>query len=174
MLIYSTLNRFTAFSGFSAVVLYPRPALSLYNLVFTLLPPFVICLVADESAMDSTLWYSSRGASKGFIDSRRLCPWLLAAIFHSIVVYIFTFLRYGTQYVTSKHVHVNCQLFNFSYPPENQDLISLGQLCYAEILLVVCLKAIMEASCQSINLKAQLAVCFSIVSWTLFCLAQRY
>ncbi len=42
-------TRFALSSCFSGQVVYPRPALSLYNLAFTALPPFAICLVVDDS-----------------------------------------------------------------------------------------------------------------------------
>ncbi|XP_053419309.1 phospholipid-transporting ATPase IB-like [Nycticebus coucang] len=152
---------FTFFNGFSGQIIFERWCISLYNVVFTSLPPLTLGIFEQCCSKSSLLKYPQvyTMSQTGEIFNTKVF-WIqcINALIHSFIIYWFPTKMLENDVVS------RCGY--------TTDYLFLGNFIYTYVVVTVCLKAGLET--LSWNKFSHLAIWGSIIIWLLFFVIYSY
>ena len=125
-------SRFLFFSKWSAQILYDKSSLTLYNLLFTMAPPFALCLLAgnqeekQNSILKNPRQFRLTQESQHF-NLYTVGWWIVQAVLHSLVIFAGAFFFLG---------HENL----WGNEGRTLSFLGFGQYVYTFVLITVCMK----------------------------------
>ncbi|XP_073899862.1 phospholipid-transporting ATPase IB-like isoform X2 [Castor canadensis] len=155
VVLYTIGLWFTFVNGFSGQILFERWSISLYNVIFTSLPPFVLGIFEQCCSQMSLLKYPElyKIPQTGQIFNTKVF-WIqcMNALFHSFILF----------WLPTKMLEHDVVLQG-GY---TTDCLFLGNFIYTYVVVTVCLKAGLET--MSWNNFSHLAIWGSIIIWLIF------
>ncbi|GMF21222.1 unnamed protein product [Phytophthora fragariaefolia] len=135
MALIMTLFLFSFFNGYSGQTLYESYLMVGWNVLYTLLPIFVLGItdedIRDTAVMRFPFVYRS-SLRKSELSIRDLSFWVANALFHSVLVFLFVKNAMGM--VSSRYSHAN-------------GLFPDGTAVYGALIIAVTLKASLHMQC---------------------------
>ncbi|XP_040835824.1 phospholipid-transporting ATPase IB-like [Ochotona curzoniae] len=152
---------FAFVNGFSGQIIFERWCISLYNVIFTSLPPLTLGIFERCCSKESLFKYPELYtiSQTGEIFNTKVF-WIqcMNALVHSFILFWFPAKMLQHDMVL-QHGHTTDYLF-------------LGNFIYTYVVVTVCLKAGLET--MSWNKFSHLAIWGSIISWMVFFVAYSY
>ncbi|XP_075419671.1 phospholipid-transporting ATPase IB-like [Tenrec ecaudatus] len=152
---------FAFLSGFSGQIIFDRWCISLYNVIFTSLPPFTLGIFerccSQESLLKYPQLYSVSQERKGF-NTKVFWIECVNAVGHSLLLFWLP-----------KQMLAHDMVLGGGY---TTDYLFLGNFIYTYVIVTVCLKAGLET--LSWTKYTHVAIWGSIVAWMLFFLVYSY
>ncbi|ETK93343.1 hypothetical protein L915_03474 [Phytophthora nicotianae] len=135
MALIMTLFLYSFYNGYSGQTLYESYLMVGWNVLYTVLPIFVLG-ITDEDIRDSAVlrfpFVYRSSLRKSELSIRILSFWVANALFHSLLVFYFVMKTMGG--VSSKHSHTN-------------GLFPDGTAVYGALIITVTLKASLHTQC---------------------------
>ncbi|EJT96701.1 calcium transporting ATPase [Dacryopinax primogenitus] len=97
IVLYMTQFWYSFFSNFSGQIAYESWTLSYYNVIFTLLPPFVMGIFDQFVSARMLIRYPQMyhlGQANAFFSTRNFWEWMGNALYHSIILFGFSVILF--------------------------------------------------------------------------------